>query len=639
MGPYEGIPDLTEEQLAVVRQPADALLLVTAGAGAGKTHTLVRRLEALVQDQGLSAGEILVFSFSRAAVRELRERLLRNGGEDVRQIRVSTFDSWVLRMLSEHKAETDWRSTGFEARIEAAAAAIADDRDDEIFGDTLRHVVIDEVQDLVGARRNMVEALLEQYDCSFTLVGDPAQAIYNFQVQDPDQRAIETNRFFAWLRNFFTEELTERSLSGNFRARTPEARTALRHEAAVRAGADLDREDSEKLHSVLREELMALDEFGNLDVPYVQNLLRDDRLTTAVLCRTNGEALLISGTLHEAGISHQLRRSAQDRSAPAWLNSLIRGAGGLVLTRKGYDALFPSLTGLPSGIEIDSLWRLLRSCAGDRTGRTVDLSVLRDDLAAGHLHDELTAQSPHHLVVSTFHRAKGLEFDRVLVVDPGPLKEVRTGGRTDPAEEARMLYVAMTRPRDELYWLPRPATRLVRKDPSTGRWGRYGWQKWQRLGLEMHGTDVHAVHPAGTHGFTADALDLQEYLRIGLPAGAALTFELLDTEESKLEAAQDAGMAPPYVLCHETRAIGLASEGFRRDMYRFRQRWPQHRPDTWPGKVTGIQLDSVETVSGSPAAGATAGMGDLGIWLAPRLTGLGRFHYDKTTNAAEDDNG
>lgn len=78
---------LTTEQTTVVEQPADSLVLVTAGAGAGKTYTLVRRLDHLLQDEGLSAGEVLVLTFSRAAVRELRERILSQGGEDARQIR------------------------------------------------------------------------------------------------------------------------------------------------------------------------------------------------------------------------------------------------------------------------------------------------------------------------------------------------------------------------------------------------------------------------------------------------------------------------------------------------------------------------------------------------------------------------
>src|SRR5690606_26576991 len=91
---YSGTPTLTAEQRAVVEQPAGARTLVTAQAGAGKTHTLVRRLDRLVAEEDLSAGEILVLTFSRAAVRELKNRLVRYG-EAARHVRVQTFDSWA----------------------------------------------------------------------------------------------------------------------------------------------------------------------------------------------------------------------------------------------------------------------------------------------------------------------------------------------------------------------------------------------------------------------------------------------------------------------------------------------------------------------------------------------------------------
>ncbi len=66
---YLDSPPLTDEQRAVVEQPWSARVLVTAGAGAGKTHTLVRRLDALCghedPEEALEAAEILVLTFSR----------------------------------------------------------------------------------------------------------------------------------------------------------------------------------------------------------------------------------------------------------------------------------------------------------------------------------------------------------------------------------------------------------------------------------------------------------------------------------------------------------------------------------------------------------------------------------------------
>ncbi|KNE82135.1 MULTISPECIES: UvrD-helicase domain-containing protein [Streptomyces] len=646
-GPYEGAPALTDEQRAVVEQPADALLLVTAGPGAGKTHTLVRRLDALLEDEGLSTGEILVLSFSRAAVRELRERLVRSGGEEARQVRVMTFDSWALYLLTELEADTDWRTKSFDERIRAATRLIDEERTNELYEVSLRHVIIDEVQDLVGYRRQLVQSLLTTYDCGFTVVGDPAQAITTFQVRDiPRLLKQEPNGFFAWLRTKFPDELVELRLDRNFRVLTDEAGVALHHRNAVLDHSepactdntgDTDDTAGEDLYDSLRAQLLSLDEYGDLGAAYFQEPLRDSSRSTAILCRDNGEALLMSDLLHDHGIDHQVRRTARDRSAPAWIEALLRRAGGHVLTFTTFKSLFPDLPGLPQDHDADRTWRLLRACAGDRAGRTVDLAQFGDALAAGRLPDELTAQPAHHLVISTFHRAKGLEFDRVIVVDPGPLPEPRDGYVVDPAEEARTLYVALTRAREELYRLPPRSTWLVRKHKETGRWARYGRQKWQRHGLEMLGTDVHAVHPAGTVGFSSDPQRLQEYLRSELSPGTPLT--LLRYEEAEVPSAtgDHSRMAPPYLVCEEDRPIGVVSESFRRDLHRFMRRSARHQPTSWPVKISEIRVDTVETVSGSSAAGARAGLGDLGVWLAPRLTGLGHFTYDSGTDKAEGD--
>lgn len=114
---------LTAAQQAVVDQPWDARVLVTAGAGAGKTHTLVRRLDVLVEREELEAGEILVLSFSRAAVRELTERIERHAAA-AQRIRVQTFDAWAAALLNRAYPDTDWGTYTFDERIKAATEAI-----------------------------------------------------------------------------------------------------------------------------------------------------------------------------------------------------------------------------------------------------------------------------------------------------------------------------------------------------------------------------------------------------------------------------------------------------------------------------------------------------------------------------------
>ncbi|GAA0933828.1 ATP-dependent helicase [Nonomuraea longicatena] len=589
---------LTSEQRVVVEQPAGALTLVTAGAGAGKTYTLVSRLERLMEE--LNAGEILALTFSRSAVRELRERLLDQGGS-VRHVHAQTFDSWALDLLTNVEADGDWYRRSFEGRIAAAQRAIERGLADDLFED-LRHVVVDEVQDLVGSRRDLVETLLERFDCGFTVVGDPAQSIYGFTVPKADERAGETNRFFDWLRVTFGEELTELSLSGNFRGQSQEARSALDFGPRLRANAEVGAAPGEPLYVELRDSLRSCLNLGRLD-GFTADVLGDYNGTTAVLCRTNGQALIVSEALRRFGVPHRLRRSAQDRMTPAWVADLFHGTDGWSLSRERFDRV-----SIPDGYDRDKVWRCLqRTC--DTRGRILDLSRLRTAIAAGRMPDELTDEPSCDLVISSFHRAKGLEFDRVVVVDPGPLDPARDA--VDPSEEARLLYVAMTRPRHELEWLDALNTGGIRIDRGTGRWARYGYRHWVRSGLEVTGSDVHPGLPAG-----------QEYLRDRVAAGDEVVLLRADGESATDEE------SPSYTVSHDGREIGVMSQGFRSDLHRLLRTSRSFRPRNWPKAVTGLHVDDLETVAGTEAAGSRAGLGPHGIWLAPRLMGLGTFVWD-----------
>jgi len=627
---YGGIPPLTDEQRAVVELPADAMALVTAPAGAGKTYTLVRRLDRLVAEEDLSAGEILVLTFSRAAVRELRERLLRHG-DAARHVRVQTFDSWALDMLTKVDEQGGWYERSFDDRIKGALDALEKGLADDLYED-LRHVVIDEVQDLVGIRRDLVEALLDRFECGFTIVGDPAQAIYGFSVKDPEERAGETNRFFEWLRLTFGEDLIELSLTENFRAAGTDAKTALEFGPRLRRLSERSGEDGARLYQELRAALQGLIQFGGFD-ELAADALTNYEGTTAILCRNNGQALIVSERLHAIGVPHRLQRSAQDRLVPAWVGMLMARCDAASLRRERFDELVADLP-IPEDTSIDLLWRaLLRTGANPRAER-LDLVRLRAAIAGGRLPDELTAQPPAKVVVSSIHRAKGLEFDRVLVVDPGPFDPGRgkdDRDRREIDEEARLLYVAMTRPRMELYSLGEIDMRYIRVDERTDRWGRFSYLRWMRRGMEMVAGDVATVQPAGTLDFQDSPTELQHYLATAVRPGDPVRLERLHPHPIGLEE------SPPYVIRHGERLIGTVSESFRADLYRFLKTSKTYVPQNFPAVIDNVRIDAVETVAGSEAAGIRAGLNEHGVWLAPRLVGLSTFIWDDKNREAGSD--
>jgi len=90
----EGALDESQLQASTIDAPR---ALVDAGPGTGKTRTLVARTSRLIQ-QGATASEILVLTFSNRAADELRQRL-RMAGPETADVTISTFHGYALDVL------------------------------------------------------------------------------------------------------------------------------------------------------------------------------------------------------------------------------------------------------------------------------------------------------------------------------------------------------------------------------------------------------------------------------------------------------------------------------------------------------------------------------------------------------------
>lgn len=116
----------TKEQMQCI-EPKNGIhnILVSAGAGAGKTATLVEKIirEITSEKQDMGINEILCVTFTREAAREMKERivlalekLLRGQPNNLwlkRQLSLTetasimTIDSFCLRLIKDHISDTE----------------------------------------------------------------------------------------------------------------------------------------------------------------------------------------------------------------------------------------------------------------------------------------------------------------------------------------------------------------------------------------------------------------------------------------------------------------------------------------------------------------------------------------------------
>jgi DNA helicase-2/ATP-dependent DNA helicase PcrA len=348
-----------------------------------------------------------------------------------RQARMVDFDD-LLRLCS-HLIETD---PGF--------AAVQRWR--------YRHLFVDEFQDVNPLQLRLLDAWRgDSYD--LCVVGDPRQAIYGWN--GADAGFLEDFR-----RLYPSADVIE--LLGSYRS-TPSILAAagdvLRIAGVGGREVRARRPDGVpprlERHSGERQEARA-----------IARAVRDRRgpqaawSSQAVLVRTHAQIPLLAEALRRAGVPHRVRGTdaiLEHRSVRDALDLLRRGDGPLG------DCL-PDLAALADPVRDDEDGE----GATARSGAELDLVM---ELARDHLRLNPGARAPEFaawlvatftaeggdgwgdaVTLATFHAAKGLEWPIVHLagLEDGYVPIAHARRAAERAEEARLLYVAMTRAEDEL---------------------------------------------------------------------------------------------------------------------------------------------------------------------------------------------
>ncbi|WP_085338527.1 UvrD-helicase domain-containing protein [Aquidulcibacter paucihalophilus] len=434
-------------QRNVIEAATEARLLVEAGPGTGKTAVACARLAHLISEEDIEPSNTWMISFTRTAVAEIRARLHSYVGDASFAIRIATVDSHAWSIHSGH--DPNARLTrSYEENIARVIELLRVDEDvaDELA--QIEHLVIDEAQDLVGQRADLIEALVERLpsECGITVFADEAQAIYGFSDDSLGrQNKLNLKPGKSVLDRLLDSEdlgFTKLPLKEIYRTSSPGLRRIF---SELRSEVLNQQNHTEGMHAQTAERIRALADQRGLKWTgmKVADFTSDDLL----LFRSRAEVLLAS---QFCDLPHRLRLSGYSTTLPAWLAICFADFVELFLTERYFFDLWMARVENKAAPQYGpaEAWEKLLRVAGRKDG-TIDMQKLRRRLSQARPPVELAfaEYGLHGPIVGTIHASKGREASNVVLLLP---QGAEFESIEDEIEEARVLFVGATRARTSL---------------------------------------------------------------------------------------------------------------------------------------------------------------------------------------------
>ena len=430
-------------QKAVIFAEAGRRIIVDAGPGTGKTDVACARLAALIAESEVAVSRILMISFTRTAVAEIRARLYSYIGEEAFSVKLGTIDSHAWAIHSGFDAGAKLAGS-YEQNIKAVFALVDEDPDVAEYLERLEHVVVDEAQDLVGIRGQLMEAIIGRLDpvCGVTMFADEAQAIYGFSEEATIPGKPAGPNMLNRLRSRASLRFEAMQLETIHRTKSPGLQSIFRDvRRKVISGSGV----AENHFADVRDLIL---EYADEQGLHATNLgLESLEPGSLVLFRTRAETLHIS---QFNPLPHGLRLSGYGACLPAWLGACFFDLSDLVLGQRGFLDLWQDrIEGqCHSDDSPGDAWEKLLSLGGQADG-SVSMPRLRRQLSRSPPPLELASlefglPGP---ILGTIHASKGREAENVTLLVP---QRSKFKDAADEAEETRILFVGATRAKN---WL------------------------------------------------------------------------------------------------------------------------------------------------------------------------------------------
>jgi ATP-dependent DNA helicase RecQ len=471
----EGLGNL-EQQKIVSDDREQTNVLVLAGPGSGKTRVLVHRIAYLIRVRREDPRSILVLTYSRHAAAEIRERLKSLIGDDTAGVTVSTFHALAMRLVGAsftNQAEAV-APFAFDRILADAVRLLTGEGLSKAEGEALREtliqgyrwILVDEYQDIGPGEYALIAAVAGRS------TEDPDSRLSLFAVGDDDQNIFAfAGASIEFIRRF-EEDYKARPIfiTENYRS-TRHIIDAANHVITPATGRMKEGRhitvDRRRREAVSGGALAGLDPVaqgrvqllrcnsGNTAeaVTAIDELLRLAHIIpdwawsrAAIIARTWRQLEPIRSYAEAKGIPVELANETLPsiwrlREMQTWVG-LLRSEPTRMLNAADLLNLLSRLRqNRWTELIAEGIATLSRELGGKPTP-AIDIIEWFAEWARD------TRGAQRGLLLLTAHRAKGLEFDDVVILNGG--WNQTTSGAEDADAPRRLFYVAMTRARRSL---------------------------------------------------------------------------------------------------------------------------------------------------------------------------------------------
>ena len=463
------------QQRIVADEREQTNVLVLAGPGSGKTRVLVHRIAWLIRVRRENPRGILALTYNRHAAVDIRRRLAGLIGDDARGVTVLTCHALAMRLAgasftgrAERPDDGMFRDVLLSAiallRGEGLLPEEADERRTRLLAG-FRWILVDEYQDIGPEQYELISALagrtLEDDAGKLTLfaVGDDDQNIYAF-----NGASVEFIRRFesdygpspTWLTANY-RSTANIVAAANAMIEPAQKRMKVGHPIHVERARDKHPPGGEweGLDPVAHGRVQILPAGGGpehqaravmAELLRLSKLARDwDWSRCAVIAREWNYLVPVRAFCE----AHDIRAQMANEEIPNFWH--LRETRTFVEWLRGQKLRIidgAALRGWANARPADRWHDLLRQAVEEHV-----LETGGGETSVDHVVEWLAEwgrdirRRQQGLLLLTAHRAKGLEFDHVAVLDGG---WDRVGSNEDPDAPRRLYYVAMTRARQTL---------------------------------------------------------------------------------------------------------------------------------------------------------------------------------------------